>query len=119
MFTLLDIQNMKNSDGNEELNAEGFDESDDDEEDILQTCEVDSDSSESDYNDPELDDANNDDFYVEKDNKIKWAKWIGRKNVKARSQNIITKLPGVIGSAKGMKTIYVSWNCFLLTKCWK
>ncbi|GBM85719.1 hypothetical protein AVEN_163048-1 [Araneus ventricosus] len=86
------------SDGNEKLNAEEFDESDDDEEDILETCEVDSDS-ESDYNDPELDDANNDDFYVEKDNKIKWAKWIGRKNVKARSRNIITKLPGVIGSA--------------------
>ncbi|GBO44498.1 hypothetical protein AVEN_109164-1 [Araneus ventricosus] len=66
------------ADGNEELNAEEFDESDDDE-DILETCEVDSDSSESDYNDSELyDDANNDDFYVGKD-KTKWAKWDRKK----------------------------------------
>ncbi|GBM65731.1 hypothetical protein AVEN_113605-1 [Araneus ventricosus] len=88
----LDLNNQKElelvnsnlfSDGNEELNVEEFDESDDDEEDILETCEVDSDSSESEYNDSEVDDANEDDFYVGKDNKTNWAKWIGRKNVKA------------------------------------
>ncbi|GBM16313.1 hypothetical protein AVEN_194053-1 [Araneus ventricosus] len=77
----LDLNNQKDlelvnsilfSDGNEELNAEEFDESDDVQGDILEICEVDFDSSESDYNDSELDDdANNDDFYVGKDNKTK------------------------------------------------
>ncbi|XP_071042671.1 uncharacterized protein [Parasteatoda tepidariorum] len=53
------------SDGNEELNAEEFDESDADEEDILETREVDCHGSKSVYNDSELDDdVNNDYFYV-------------------------------------------------------
>lgn len=34
------------------------------------------------------------------------------KMVKVKKQNIITKLPGAIGSTKGVKTIYDSWNCF-------
>lgn len=74
----LDLKNQKDlelvhsilfSDGNEELNAEEFDESDADEEDILETREVDCHGSKSVYNDSELDDdVNNDDFYVGKDN---------------------------------------------------
>ena len=52
------------------------------------------------------------DYYRRKDNMTKWTKSVGRKKNKNWKENIITKLPGKTGSRKGWRTVYVSWNCF-------
>lgn len=49
--------------------------------------------------------------FTGKDN-TKWEKFVPNKAKKRMPQNIITKLPGVIGSARGVKTVLDSWRCF-------
>ena len=118
----LDLNNPKDleiahkilfNDGEEELNHEELDETED-EEDSLERCELPSDT-ENNFSDSE---SEGDDFnsegnnFIGRDKSTVWAKSMGRKNVKRRAHNIITKLPGVIGAAKNVRTIYDSWNCF-------
>ncbi|UYV64000.1 K02A2.6-like [Cordylochernes scorpioides] len=52
-------------------------------------------------------------WYIGKDQKTKWKKALPPKNVRTRSENIITHLPGVKGEAKNAKSILDCWNLFI------
>ncbi|UYV77142.1 hypothetical protein LAZ67_14003430 [Cordylochernes scorpioides] len=52
-------------------------------------------------------------YYIGKDQKTKWKKALPPKNVRTRSENIITHLPGVKGEAKNAKSILDCWNLFI------
>lgn len=54
-----------------------------------------------------------DEHYVGKDKITKWKKTKYAQRVKRRPQNIIVRLPGVIGPAKQAKTILECWNCLV------
>uniref|UniRef100_A0A1B6MIG5 PiggyBac transposable element-derived protein domain-containing protein n=1 Tax=Graphocephala atropunctata TaxID=36148 RepID=A0A1B6MIG5_9HEMI len=50
--------------------------------------------------------------YIGKKNRVIWNMFHTSKTTKARPQNIITKLPGVLGSARECKTIIDCWKVF-------
>ncbi|UYV72085.1 hypothetical protein LAZ67_9001767 [Cordylochernes scorpioides] len=52
-------------------------------------------------------------YYIGKDQKTKWKKALPPKNVRTRSKNIITHLPGVKGEARNAKSIFDCWNLFI------
>ncbi|UYV72184.1 hypothetical protein LAZ67_9002121 [Cordylochernes scorpioides] len=52
-------------------------------------------------------------YYIGKDQKTKWKKALPPKNVRTRSENIITHLPGVKGEVKNAKSILDCWNLFI------
>ncbi|UYV65113.1 hypothetical protein LAZ67_3003153 [Cordylochernes scorpioides] len=52
-------------------------------------------------------------YYIGKDQKTKSKKALSPKNVRTRSENIITHLPGVKGEAKNAKSILDCWNLFI------
>ena len=91
-----------------------FDPYSDEEEDIIETRnestdteqEVDSDDS------SENDSDKNNSYFLGRDKSTNWCKSNPPRNVRTRRQNIVTHLPGVIGSAKSPKEC---WECFLTT----
>ena len=52
-------------------------------------------------------------YYLGKDGITKWSKEIPRPNVRTRSHNIITHLPGVVGDAKQCTTALECFNLFI------
>lgn len=83
------------------------------EEDILGKCEfpVDTESPFSDSETEGNDFNHEEDDFISTDDSTKWAKSMMHKNCE---QNIISKLPGVMGATNGIKTIYDYWNSFYI-----
>ncbi|UYV84572.1 hypothetical protein LAZ67_X002662 [Cordylochernes scorpioides] len=52
-------------------------------------------------------------YYIGKDQKTKWKKALPPKNVRTRSENIITHLPRVKGEEKNAKSILDCWKLFI------
>ncbi|KAJ8936879.1 hypothetical protein NQ314_012143 [Rhamnusium bicolor] len=52
-------------------------------------------------------------YFLSKDGSIKWKKHFPLKNVRTRSENIITHLPGVKGDTKKLKSPIDLWKCFI------
>lgn len=52
-------------------------------------------------------------YFLGRDGTTKWNKHCPTRNVRTRSENIITHLPGVKGEAKKVKTPIDIWQCFI------
>ncbi|KAJ8960119.1 hypothetical protein NQ314_006100 [Rhamnusium bicolor] len=52
-------------------------------------------------------------YFLGKDGSTKWKKHFPSKNVRSRSENIITYLPGVKGDTKKLKSPIDIWKCFI------
>lgn len=99
----------------EELEAEENTEFDDNEDegevDHVNEREDDSDTEqELDIEDEETMDTGR--FFLGKDKVTKWRKQVPPQNVRTRSKNIITHLPGVTSATKGLKSVVDIWNYF-------
>lgn len=91
------------------------DETDSDEESVHDQMEVDEEEY-GDSSDVDLSETLDEEgvpYFIGKDRKTKWRKDIFPKNVRTRSVNLLTKLPGVIGAARSAKTELESWKCFI------
>jgi hypothetical protein len=53
-----------------------------------------------------------DTYYLGKDKETKWKKHIPVQTVRTRSVNLVTRLPGVRGAARGLTSIIDSSSCF-------
>lgn len=89
---------------------------DDEEEDSTDHCEEREGDSESEQ---ELDsgeegnaEQNDVPYFTGKDNTTKWKKHLPPQNIRTRSKNIVTHLPGVKGPVRNLKTPIEIWNCF-------
>ena len=51
-------------------------------------------------------------YFTGKDRVTKWRKHLPSLNVRTRSKNIVTRLPGVKGPARNLRTIVDIWKCF-------
>lgn len=106
-----DIHNMLFGEGSDNAEiAEDFgDESDTDEEDMIETRLEDSETEQSDISDEE-DLEVSDGYFIGKNKETKWSKNVPSTRVRAKPHNILKKLPGVIGEARNARTPLACWS---------
>lgn len=102
-----------NEDNAEQSEIHYDDESDKDEVDFLETNEHNSDT-ELEISEPEdgIDNTQSP-YFLGKDGLSKWNKHCSRKNVRTRSENIITHLPGPKSITKNLKSMLDIWHFFI------
>lgn len=90
------------------------DETDTDGEDQLEVREADSETEQEDDSEAEeeFESNENDQFFLGKDKITKWYHNPKSNRVRTPAQNLIKRLPGVIGNARNASTPLECWNCF-------